>query len=219
MPNPVNRLPFFVALIAAPALSYAQPDLSIVVLAHPNSGCALSNAEPVKLHLFNRGEEVPAGTAIELAYAFNRGNETRETLTLGHPLRQDAMLAYTFKQAADLSGSGSYAFSARVDLVGDSDPSNNSVDGHTVVNWAPSQGGTISGPAIDASGTLTLSGARGNVLRWQQSTDGGEDWETIENPSATLVYEGLRRTTQYRAEVANGSCTPAFSAVHTVAPN
>jgi hypothetical protein len=61
------------------------------------------------------------------------------------------------------------------------------------------------------SGTLTLAGYTGTILRWEFSTDNGTTWSNIVNTTTTLSYNNLNATTLYRALVQSGSCTPLYS--------
>ncbi|MCH8318710.1 MAG: PKD domain-containing protein, partial [Bacteroidetes bacterium] len=81
-------------------------------------------------------------------------------------------------------------------------------------------GGTVSGSTTvcsgSNSGTLTLSGQTGTVLRWQYSTNGGATWINISNTSTTQSYSNLTTTTMYRAVVKSGVCPAAISAAATI---
>lgn len=57
------------------------------------------------------------------------------------------------------------------------------------------------------SGQITLAGQLGSVIRWESSIDNGVTWVTISNTTTTLAFTNLTTNTQYRAVVANGSCT------------
>lgn len=78
-----------------------------------------------------------------------------------------------------------------------------------------SLGGNISSPATVCSGsntgTLSLSGKRGDILNWEFSTDGGASWNNIINTTANQNYNNLTITTLYRVQVQNGVCAPTFS--------
>lgn len=85
----------------------------------------------------------------------------------------------------------------------------------------PSVGGTISPATSNVcvtanSGTLTLSGRTGNIIRWEFSTDGGVTWTNIANTAATNSYTNLTQTTIFRALVQNGSCSSVYSSNATV---
>jgi hypothetical protein len=218
MNMPFARRITFSLLSLAGTSALAQQDVSIAMMTQPLSGCSLSTEAIVKLHMFNHGDALPAGSIVELSYAINGGNAVRETLTLDKTLLQDSAIAHEFSARADLSAPGTYAFSASVNLKADANPMNNTLNGHQVVHWAPSEGGKVQGPERATSGSLLLREFRGQVTQWQQSTDGGASWDTIVNMTSTLDFADLLRSTLFRAEVRNGSCTPVYSTEWIVAP-
>ncbi len=69
------------------------------------------------------------------------------------------------------------------------------------------------------SGTLTLSGRTGNVVRWERSIDGGITWTNIANTTTTQGYVNLTITTRYRALVQSGACASAYSSVAIIGVN
>jgi gliding motility-associated-like protein len=88
-----------------------------------------------------------------------------------------------------------------------------------------SVGGTLSSSATVCtganSGTLTLSGKTGSIIRWEYSTDGGITWNNIVNTTASYTYTNLITTTRYRVRVQSGACSPVYSnqVIITVSPN
>lgn len=90
------------------------------------------------------------------------------------------------------------------------------------VTIAPiSQGGTIAAvPALcednSAPQTLTLSGHKGSIVRWESSTTNAEPWSSIANETTTLAYADLDVTTYYRAVVKSGACDEAYSSIAKV---
>ncbi|NCI47602.1 beta strand repeat-containing protein, partial [Sediminibacterium soli] len=90
-----------------------------------------------------------------------------------------------------------------------------------LINYAPTVGGTITGSttvcASSNSGTLSLTGYTGNILRWEASTDGGTTWPTsISNTTNTYTYSNLAVTTSFRAVVQNGSCSIVYASPATI---
>lgn len=87
---------------------------------------------------------------------------------------------------------------------------------HTVTTSPSSVGGSIL-PATsivckgDNSGTLTLSGHTGSIVRWETSTDAGTNWNVIASTSTTITYSNLNQSALYRAVVESGNCGPAYS--------
>lgn len=66
------------------------------------------------------------------------------------------------------------------------------------------------------SGTLTLSGHTGSIIRWESSTDNFATITTIANTTTTLSFSNLTQTTKYRAVVKDGSCPEAVSSPATI---
>ncbi len=92
-------------------------------------------------------------------------------------------------------------------------------DTETIIVNPASVGGTVSTSATQcspASGTLTLAGNTGLVIRWELSTDGGTTWSTVANTTTSLTYSAITTTTMYRAVVQNGVCVSANSSAVTI---
>ena len=67
------------------------------------------------------------------------------------------------------------------------------------------------------SGTITLSGHTGNVVKWQTSTNGGSTWSDIVNTTTSYTFSNAVDNQQYRAVVNNGgSCVDANSSIITI---
>ena len=84
----------------------------------------------------------------------------------------------------------------------------------TVVSGTPPVGGQVSSAthiAATNSGSLTLTGHTGTVVKWQQSTDNGIIWNDIANTNTTYNYTDVAANTLFRAQLTNGSCGNAFS--------
>jgi gliding motility-associated-like protein len=77
------------------------------------------------------------------------------------------------------------------------------------VDAAPNPG-TLAGSATvcatSNTGTVTLSGQLGNVVRWERSSDQGNTWDPIAQTATQFTYTNLQTTTLYRVVVANGIC-------------
>jgi gliding motility-associated-like protein len=90
----------------------------------------------------------------------------------------------------------------------------------TITVDQPSVGGTIAASANvcygNNSGTLTLSGHTGSVVRWEYSIDGGINWINITNTTPSYIYTNITLTTIYRAIVQNGTCSTAISGTATL---
>ena len=99
---------------------------------------------------------------------------------------------------------------------------NNSIDTVKITIDAPTIAGTIISSntvcANNNSGTLYLNGYTGSVLSGNYSTDNGLNWFPVANTANknSFVYTNLPSTTQFRAEVKNGSCPSLFTNVVTI---
>lgn len=79
---------------------------------------------------------------------------------------------------------------------------------------SPSKGGSVGGNTTvcygSNSGTVTVSGYTGNIVRWE-SSENGNLWSTITNKGTTQNYSNLIKTTHYRAVAQNGNCNVDYS--------
>lgn len=87
---------------------------------------------------------------------------------------------------------------------------------------AQSVGGTTSGSAIYCAaanaGFVNLDAGTytGSILNWESSTDGGANWTTIFNITASQTYNSLLQTTCYRAIVKDGAFPPDTSTISCI---
>ncbi|HET6224860.1 MAG TPA: gliding motility-associated C-terminal domain-containing protein [Bacteroidia bacterium] len=95
---------------------------------------------------------------------------------------------------------------------------NSSID--TIAVDAPSVGGAVTSNTNicygNNSGTLTLAGNNGTVVRWEFSLDNGTTYNTIANTTSSYSYLNLTSTSLFRAVVKNGSCNTANSSAATL---
>ena len=84
----------------------------------------------------------------------------------------------------------------------------------------PINGGTLSADVSYCdtinNGTITLSGAVGPILNWENSTDGGTSWTSIANTTTSQAYTNLKLTTQFRVIVGNTGCGNDTSTITTI---
>jgi PKD repeat protein len=69
-----------------------------------------------------------------------------------------------------------------------------------------------------ASGNISLTGNVGSVIRWESSIN-GTTWTPINFTSTTYNYNGITKTTQFRAVVKSGGCSQEYSDVTTITVN
>ncbi len=94
----------------------------------------------------------------------------------------------------------------------------------TLTIYPPAVGGQVNGDAVlcigENSGTLTLSGHTGTLVKWQYTTTPFVTWTDIPNTGTTYAPGMLTQTTWFRAVLASGPCPNVYSghAVVTVNP-
>ncbi|HOT16726.1 MAG TPA: hypothetical protein PLB07_03640, partial [Bacteroidales bacterium] len=116
------------------------------------------------------------------------------------------------------TNSGTYDF--RAEIKSGSCPSVYSTLTTIIVNPV-SVGGAVGGGSTpicfgSPTGTMTLGGYTGTILRWQKRLDAGA-WVDIANTNATYAETPASAGTwQYRAEVQSGACPPAWSAARSI---
>jgi hypothetical protein len=91
-----------------------------------------------------------------------------------------------------------------------------------IVVGAPTLGGTITSSASvvcmgSNSGTLTLSGQRGDILWWESSANGFATSTTIAATTNTIDFINLAANTRYRARVFNPGCAALYSPAREIA--
>lgn len=118
-----------------------------------------------------------------------------------------------------LSPGNSYTFRWTIDAASACNPTFDEV---TITVNEPTIPGTTAGtPTIvcanNNTGTITLSGNIGNVIRWESSLD-GNTWIPIagNNTTTTYTFNNLTVSTQFRAVVQNGGCTVENSTGTTI---
>ncbi len=91
----------------------------------------------------------------------------------------------------------------------------------TIIVDPASVGGSVSGGTTpiclgSSTGTMTLSGHTGTIVRWQKRVGGGS-WTNISNTSTTYSeVPNSAGTWEYRAEVKSGVCASAYSSTRSI---
>jgi uncharacterized repeat protein (TIGR01451 family) len=116
------------------------------------------------------------------------------------------------------------AISATITITPEANDCSGTPFSYTITVYPESVGGSVGEDAVvcsgSNSGTLTLTGHTGNIIRWESSTDDGTTWTPIANTGTTQTYSNLTTTTWYRAVIKNGACNETYSdpAIITVNP-
>ncbi len=101
------------------------------------------------------------------------------------------------------------------------DATGNANNRSTITVLASSVGGSITGgstPICQGSntGTMTLSGHTGSVVKWQKQFNGGGYSDIVNTATTYSEVPSSVGTWDYRAVVQNGSCTSVNSAIRTI---
>ncbi|MDA3954939.1 MAG: DUF2341 domain-containing protein [Bacteroidales bacterium] len=83
-----------------------------------------------------------------------------------------------------------------------------------IVNCA-SVGGTVELDTVCTgdTGELVLIAYTGTILRWEESSTGGNPWATVQESGSTLAYENVEQTKYYRVVIQNSGCDIAYSTI------
>lgn len=138
------------------------------------------------------------GTVVKWQLSVNNGQSWTDIANAGISLNYNNLTQSTLYRAVVKSGVCNEATSSPALIQVDPVSVGGSVNGAKTV--------CISGN----SGTLTLSGHVGMVIKWQKSVNGNA-WTDIANTSTTLSYSNLIEPTRFRAVVQSGVCDPVNS--------
>lgn len=180
----------------------------------------------------NMYTEVPPASSLVSYYKFNQG--TSNGANTGITSLTDASgnsntgTLYNFALTGSTSnwtdGMGSiYYYRVEVQTPGCGAAVYSAPKAITVTPGSPPIGGSVSS-AVHAtttnSGTLTLSGYTGTIVKWQKSINSGVTWSDIVNTAATYSYSNQTDGTLFRSQLTSGTCGYAYSqaGMITVAP-
>ena len=122
-----------------------------------------------------------------------------------------------------INTAGTYYYRVQVQTPNCGAAVNSTAKTITVISGTPPVGGSVSSavhPTASNSGTLTLSGHTGTIVKWQRSINEGVTWTDIANTSTSNSYSNQTDGTLYRAQLQNGTCgfTYSTNGMITVAP-
>ena len=122
-----------------------------------------------------------------------------------------------------INTAGTYYYRVQVQTPNCGAAVNSTAKTITVISGTPPVGGSVSSavhPTATNSGTLTLSGHTGTIVKWQRSINEGVTWTDIANTSTSNSYSNQTDGTLYRAQLQNGTCgfTYSTTGMITVAP-
>ena len=161
-----------------------------------------------------------AGEVIDLTLSGQQGNVMRWERKLTSSGSWTSLTGTTNKFSENLSTIGNYFYRAVVQITDCGGEVYSAEYPISVVSTTLPVGGSLdsfTSATENFSGTLTLSGSSGTILKWQSSTNNGLNWTDIVNTTTTYNFTGVNATTSYRVLLQNGSCSTAYSSVGIVA--
>jgi PKD repeat protein len=128
--------------------------------------------------------------------------------------------AYKYNATVDgLSPGETYNFKWTINGLGSCPSTNDDV----VINISPKTiGGTTDGGNVvcagPTSGSISLTGQVGSVIRWESSTN-GTTWTNINSTATVHNYVNISTTTHFRALVKSGNCNQEYSTISIIQVN
>ena len=174
-------------------------DLFVISVKNPTDGCSLSSTERISVYIGNavKGDFI-IGSTYTVSYSVNGSPAISQP---GVNFINSTANTLQFLTPYDFSAYGSYNVQVTINLPGDTDPSNNTVN-VTVINDEPVDFGDISGDdlvcAFDNSGSVELQNFNYNIVDWQYSEDGNNTWVSSGVNSVVYNFTNLDKTTSYR---------------------
>ena len=163
--------------------------------------------------IFAANNSVCSGGLVELILSGQQGNVNKWQRSTDNVNWTDISNTTT-SLLETLSGSGNVYYRVEVQTPSCGAAVYSSSKLITIISGTPPNGGVVSS-AVHAtttnSGTLTLSGYTGTIVKWQRSTNSGVTWTDIVNTSTTYNYTNQTDATLFRAQLTSGTCGNAFS--------
>lgn len=171
----------------------------------------------------NMNNEVATNSALVSYYKFNQG--TANSTNTGTTTLSDASgnsnngTLYNFGLSGSSSnwtnGKGSiYYYRVEVQTPNCGSPVFSDSKIITVTSGTPPVGGSVSSVNLSSttnSGSVTLSGHTGTIVKWQRSTNDGVTWTDLTNTTTTQSYTNITTKTLFRVQLQSGTCGFAYS--------
>ena len=172
--------------------------------------------------VFAANNTICAGGVVELTLSGQQGNINKWQRSTNN-VNWTNITNTTTSLTETISSSGTYYYRVEVQTPNCGSAVFSTSKTITVISGTPPTGGSVSS-AVHAtttnSGTLTLSGHTGTIVKWQRSVNNGVTWTDIANTSTTNTYTNQTDATLFRAQLQSGTCGFTFSnaGVIVVAP-
>jgi hypothetical protein len=163
--------------------------------------------------IFAVNNTICAGGTVELTLSGQQGNVNKWQRSTDN-VNWTNISNTTVNLTETISSSGTYYYRVEVQTPSCGSAVFSTSKIITVISGTPPVGGSVSSnthTSTTNSGTLTLSGYSGTIVKWQHSTNDGVTWTDIANTSATHSYSNITTKTLFRAQLQSGTCGFAYS--------
>jgi hypothetical protein len=163
--------------------------------------------------IFAANNSICAGGQVELTLSGQQGNVNKWQRSTDNVNWTDISNTTT-SLTQTVSSAGTYYYRVQVQTPSCGSAVNSDSKVITVTSGTPPVGGSVdikTHSSTTNSGTLTLSGYTGTIVKWQRSTNDGVNWTDITNTNATYSYTNITTKTLFRVQLQSGTCGFAYS--------
>ena len=168
--------------------------------------------------IFAVNNNICAGGQVELTLSGQQGNINKWQRSTDNTTWTDILITTT-NLTETVNSSGTYYYRVEIQTPNCGSAVYSTSKTITVISGTPPVGGDVSSAthsSVTNSGTLTLVGYTGTILKWQKSINEGVTWSDITNTTASNSYTNITSKTLFRAQLQNGSCGFTYSNIGTV---
>ena len=168
--------------------------------------------------IFAVNNNICAGGQVELTLSGQQGNINKWQRSTDNTTWTDILITTT-NLTETVNSSGTYYYRVEIQTPNCGSAVYSTSKTITVISGTPPVGGDVSSAthsSVTNSGTLTLVGYTGTILKWQKSINEGITWSDITNTTASNSYTNITSKTLFRVQLQNGSCGFTYSNIGTV---
>lgn len=187
----------------------------------PSSSVYLSVKPTNAGTIFAANNTICAGGVVELTLSGQQGNINKWQRSTDN-VNWTNITNTTTSLTETISSSGTYYYRVEVQTPNCGNAVYSTSKTISVISGTPPTGGSVSSavhPTTTNSGTLTLSGYTGTIVKWQRSLNNGVTWTDIVNTTATYTYSNQADATLFRAQLQSGTCGYTYSSPGVIVVN
>ena len=163
--------------------------------------------------VFATNNSICAGGQVELTLSGQQGN-VNDWQRSTNNVNWVNISNTTTNLTETIPSSGTYYYRVEVQTPSCGSPVYSSSKLITVTSGTPPVGGSVSSNthvSVTNSGSVTLNGHTGTIVKWQRSTNDGVTWTDIPNTTTSQSYTNITTRTLYRVQLQNGTCGFTYS--------